>query len=128
MNQQAVLSIQTSAKVVSSYAKRFSSIKLNSHSSGASQKSNASLISFNKHQTRCFSSNNHEMFANFGTGSSNMSNMPSFVKIVEVGPRDGLQNEKKLVPTNVKISLIDKLTEAGLPSVEVTSFVSPVSI
>lgn len=54
-----------------------------------------------------------------------MSNMPSFVKIVEVGPRDGLQNEKKLVPTNVKISLIDKLTDAGVPSVEVTSFVSP---
>jgi len=56
-----------------------------------------------------------------------MSNLPSFVKIVEVGPRDGLQNEKKLVPTNVKIALIDRLSHAGLPSVEVTSFVSPVS-
>ncbi|KAJ2682137.1 hypothetical protein H4R19_007189, partial [Coemansia spiralis] len=50
---------------------------------------------------------------------------PSFVKIVEVGPRDGLQNEKKPVPTSVKVSLIDRLTDAGLSVVEATSFVSP---
>uniref|UniRef100_A0A8B9KQA7 hydroxymethylglutaryl-CoA lyase n=1 Tax=Astyanax mexicanus TaxID=7994 RepID=A0A8B9KQA7_ASTMX len=47
------------------------------------------------------------------------------VKIVEVGPRDGLQNEKTLVPAEVKIRLIDMLSEAGLPVVEATSFVSP---
>ncbi|KAM8953418.1 3-hydroxymethyl-3-methylglutaryl-CoA lyase, cytoplasmic [Pelodytes ibericus] len=49
---------------------------------------------------------------------------PRHVKIVEVGPRDGLQNEKTFVPTNVKIELINRLSEAGLPAIEVTSFVS----
>ncbi|KAJ2395003.1 hypothetical protein GGI05_001789 [Coemansia sp. RSA 2603] len=49
----------------------------------------------------------------------------SFVKIVEVGPRDGLQNEKKLISTDTKVSLINKLAEAGLSVVEATSFVSP---
>lgn len=48
-----------------------------------------------------------------------------FVKIVEVGPRDGLQNEKTLVPASVKIELIERLANNGLPVVEVTSFVSP---
>nr|CAB3489009.1 unnamed protein product [Digitaria exilis] len=48
-----------------------------------------------------------------------------FVKIVEVGPRDGLQNEKGTVPTSVKIELIHKLVAAGLSVVEATSFVSP---
>ncbi|CAG09421.1 unnamed protein product, partial [Tetraodon nigroviridis] len=49
---------------------------------------------------------------------------PKFVKVVEVGPRDGLQNEKEIVPTGVKIHLIDMLSEAGLPVIEATSFVS----
>ncbi|KAJ8934845.1 hypothetical protein NQ314_013115 [Rhamnusium bicolor] len=49
----------------------------------------------------------------------------SFVRIVEVGPRDGLQNEPVNVPTKVKIEFIDKLSETGLKSIEVTSFVSP---
>ncbi|KAI9317991.1 hydroxymethylglutaryl-CoA lyase mitochondrial precursor [Dichotomocladium elegans] len=49
----------------------------------------------------------------------------NFVKIVEVGPRDGLQNEKQVIPTPVKIELIERLAEAGLPVVEATSFVSP---
>ena len=48
-----------------------------------------------------------------------------FVQIVEVGPRDGLQNEKTIVPTNVKLSLINKLSDCGLTKIEVTSFVSP---
>ncbi|KAJ8321982.1 hypothetical protein KUTeg_000453 [Tegillarca granosa] len=51
--------------------------------------------------------------------------LPSFVKIVEVGPRDGLQNEKSIVPTETKIEFVNKLSEAGLPVIEVTSFVSP---
>lgn len=51
--------------------------------------------------------------------------LPSQVKIVEVGPRDGLQNEKQIVPTPVKIELIDRLADAGLRSIEATSFVSP---
>jgi len=47
------------------------------------------------------------------------------IKIVEVGPRDGLQNEQSLVPTAVKIELIERLAACGLPVVEATSFVSP---
>jgi hydroxymethylglutaryl-CoA lyase len=51
--------------------------------------------------------------------------LPSSVRLVEVGPRDGLQNEKALVPIDVKVALIDRLTDAGFPSIEATSFVSP---
>ncbi|ART55158.1 hydroxymethylglutaryl-CoA lyase [Acidovorax carolinensis] len=47
------------------------------------------------------------------------------VKIVEVGPRDGLQNEVKIVPTATKIDLIERLVKAGLKDIEATSFVSP---
>jgi hydroxymethylglutaryl-CoA lyase len=53
------------------------------------------------------------------------SNLPSRVRLVEVGPRDGLQNEAKSVPTDVKVALIDLLTDAGCPAIEATSFVSP---
>ncbi|XP_053254775.1 hydroxymethylglutaryl-CoA lyase, mitochondrial isoform X2 [Podarcis raffonei] len=51
--------------------------------------------------------------------------LPKYVKIVEVGPRDGLQNEKNIVPTHVKIDLINMLSETGLSVIEATSFVSP---
>jgi isopropylmalate/homocitrate/citramalate synthase len=51
--------------------------------------------------------------------------LPRRVRLVEVGPRDGLQNEKTPVPTDVKVTLIDMLTDAGMPAVEATSFVSP---
>jgi hydroxymethylglutaryl-CoA lyase len=47
------------------------------------------------------------------------------VRIVEVGPRDGLQNEKGAVPTAVKVELIERLADAGLQAVEATAFVSP---
>ena len=50
--------------------------------------------------------------------------LPKRVRIVEVGPRDGLQNEKAMVPTAVKVALIDGLTDAGLMAIEATSFVS----
>ena len=53
---------------------------------------------------------------------------PTSVRIVEVGPRDGLQNEKVYVPTEQKIHFINLLSEAGLPVVEATSFVSPRAI
>jgi hydroxymethylglutaryl-CoA lyase len=46
-------------------------------------------------------------------------------RIVEVGPRDGLQNEPREVPTAVKVELIERLADAGLPAVEATAFVSP---
>ncbi len=51
--------------------------------------------------------------------------LPRRVRIVDVGPRDGLQNEARSVPTAVKIELISRLAEAGLPAVEATAFVSP---
>jgi isopropylmalate/homocitrate/citramalate synthase len=54
--------------------------------------------------------------------------MPRSVRVVEVGPRDGLQNEEALVPTEQKIRFIEMLAEAGLPVVEATSFVSPRAI
>jgi hydroxymethylglutaryl-CoA lyase len=54
-----------------------------------------------------------------------MSRLPGKVRIVEVGPRDGLQNEKGEVPTAVKLELIERLADAGLRAVEATAFVSP---
>jgi len=54
-----------------------------------------------------------------------LNNLPPSVKLVDVGPRDGLQNEKTPVPASVKIELVHKLQAAGLREVEVTSFVSP---
>jgi hydroxymethylglutaryl-CoA lyase len=51
--------------------------------------------------------------------------LPSKVKLVDVGPRDGLQNEKQPVPAAVKIELVHRLQDAGLKDIEVTSFVSP---
>jgi hydroxymethylglutaryl-CoA lyase len=51
--------------------------------------------------------------------------LPAKVKIVEVGPRDGLQNEQQVVPTEIKIELIERLAAAGLRVIEATSFVSP---
>ena len=51
--------------------------------------------------------------------------LPARVKIVEVGPRDGLQNEAAPVPLDIKVALIDKLSEAGLSAIEAGAFVSP---
>ncbi|WP_295528802.1 hydroxymethylglutaryl-CoA lyase [uncultured Pseudacidovorax sp.] len=51
--------------------------------------------------------------------------LPSRVRIVDVGPRDGLQNEKQPVPAEVKVELVHRLQAAGLREIEVTSFVSP---
>jgi hydroxymethylglutaryl-CoA lyase len=51
--------------------------------------------------------------------------LPKKVKIVEVGPRDGLQNEAQSVPTAIKIELIERLADAGLQVIEATAFVSP---
>ncbi len=51
--------------------------------------------------------------------------LPDKVKIVEVGPRDGLQNEKETITADVKIELVNRLTQAGFPNIEAASFVSP---
>jgi len=57
-----------------------------------------------------------------------LSTLPHSVRIVEVSPRDGLQNEKAIIPTEQKIQFIQMLADAGLPVVEATSFVSPRAI
>ena len=54
-----------------------------------------------------------------------MSAQPASVRIVEVGPRDGLQNEKTIIPAATKVELIDRLSQTGLRTIEATSFVSP---
>ena len=51
--------------------------------------------------------------------------LPKAVKIVEVGPRDGLQNEKQTISAEIKIDLVNRLTAAGFPNIEAASFVSP---
>ncbi|OQR77967.1 putative 3-hydroxymethyl-3-methylglutaryl-CoA lyase 2-like [Tropilaelaps mercedesae] len=59
------------------------------------------------------------------SAGSVISRYPPFVKIVEVGPRDGLQNEKQLVPADVKVAFINKLSKTGIKCIETTAFVSP---
>lgn len=54
-----------------------------------------------------------------------MRSIPAQVRIVEVGARDGLQNEKTIIPASTKIELIDRLSATGLRTIEATSFVSP---
>ena len=54
-----------------------------------------------------------------------MNAFPTHVKVVEVGPRDGLQNEPQTIATDVKVALIERLADAGLPAVEAAAFVSP---
>src|SRR6185437_8861209 len=61
-------------------------------------------------------------------GTSNMTDIPRRVRVVEVGPRDGLQNEKAIIATEDKLHFIALLNEAGFPEIEVTSFVSPKAI
>ena len=56
------------------------------------------------------------------------SSLPKRVTVVEVGPRDGLQNEAVSIPTAVKVAFVNALSDAGLPAIEVTSFVRPESI
>jgi len=53
------------------------------------------------------------------------SKLPEYVKVVEVGPRDGLQNEKEAIPAEVKIELVNRLSSAGFANIEAASFVSP---
>ncbi|MER2262982.1 MAG: hydroxymethylglutaryl-CoA lyase [Psychrobacillus sp.] len=54
-----------------------------------------------------------------------MYSLPKKVTIIEVGPRDGLQNEKNVVPTDVKLQFIEQLQQAGVEEMELSSFVSP---
>lgn len=64
----------------------------------------------------------------FATATDAPDQQPTFdnrVKIVEVGPRDGLQNEKQIIPLATKIELIERLAKTGLTTIEAGSFVSP---
>jgi hydroxymethylglutaryl-CoA lyase len=75
-----------------------------------------------------FSSARYLQSSQFNFSSSipiNNSNFPKYVRIVEVGARDGLQNEKKIVPTDIKFGLIKHLINAGCQNIEAGSFVSP---
>jgi hydroxymethylglutaryl-CoA lyase len=54
-----------------------------------------------------------------------LDQLPPQVTLYEVGPRDGLQNESRLIPTDDKVALIDALSGTGLPAIEITSFVNP---
>ncbi|XP_054158085.1 hydroxymethylglutaryl-CoA lyase, mitochondrial-like [Oppia nitens] len=72
--------------------------------------------------------NTSSVVSNNNTNKFNVTpskRVPSFVKIVEVGPRDGLQNEKEYVPSATKVEFISKLSQTGLSVVEATAFVSP---
>ena len=61
----------------------------------------------------------------FATASTQQPPHDTFVKLVEVGPRDGLQNEKKTIPLATKVELIERLAKTGLSTIEAGSFVSP---
>ncbi|MBA0742786.1 hypothetical protein Gogos_015807 [Gossypium gossypioides] len=72
-----------------------------------------------------FSTYHYSSNCNHSPTNKVLRNLPAHVKIVEVGPRDGLQNEKEIVPTATKVQLIKMLVSSGLTVVEATSFVSP---
>lgn len=61
----------------------------------------------------------------YASSNAYFTALPKKVKIVEVGARDGLQNEKTVVSTEAKVELINRLSQTGLTVVEATSFVSP---
>lgn len=92
---------------------------------------NGNLAAYrNRCDSRHLAKFQYKSYCSNGGGLHDITNMifkgiPKYVKIVEVGARDGLQNEKNLVPTSVKIELIHRLASAGLSVVEATSFVSP---
>uniref|UniRef100_A0A8R7PRX6 hydroxymethylglutaryl-CoA lyase n=1 Tax=Triticum urartu TaxID=4572 RepID=A0A8R7PRX6_TRIUA len=83
----------------------------------------ASYLSQNQQNYRSFSASSDQ--ERIEAANRIIHGLPRCVKIVEVGPRDGLQNEKNTVPTPVKIELIKRLATSGLSVVEATSFVSP---
>lgn len=57
--------------------------------------------------------------------STHQHHATNYVKVVEVGPRDGLQNEKRTIPLTTKIELLEKLARTGLTDIEAGSFVAP---
>ena len=59
------------------------------------------------------------------TGGFDLSSLPREIEIFEVGPRDGLQNEREFIPTETKIEYVNKLTQAGCKKIEASSFVHP---
>ena len=61
----------------------------------------------------------------YSSSSAVAAQLPATARIVEVGPRDGLQNEKTVIPSEVKLELIRKLSQSGLTTIESGAFVSP---
>eukprot|EP00457_Paulinella_chromatophora_P010346 gb/GEZN01010446.1/.p1 GENE.gb/GEZN01010446.1/~~gb/GEZN01010446.1/.p1 ORF type:complete len:361 (-),score=53.05 gb/GEZN01010446.1/:47-1129(-) len=78
--------------------------------------------------TPCAPSLQQRSMTTLGLNKPHFFQLPDEVKIVEVGPRDGLQNEKGFVPTRTKIDLIKGLARAGIRAVEATAFVSPKAV
>lgn len=85
---------------------------------------NRTMMARHRHQSRTYHASVSVCSEN-ASASKRSDKSKRFVKIVEVGPRDGLQNEKKAVPTENKIQFIQMLAEAGCPTVEAAAFVSP---
>ncbi|XP_063949512.1 hydroxymethylglutaryl-CoA lyase, mitochondrial isoform X2 [Daucus carota subsp. sativus] len=88
-----------------------------------SNQARRSLVNF--HDTSNISRHYSSYYKDHTVKHKLLGTIPGFVKIWEVGPRDGLQNEKEIVPTAVKVELIKMLVSSGLHIVEATSFVSP---
>jgi len=93
----------------------------------ASYRSMNSLISFTSRISKSSAATRSLDLAkaSFLTGARLPDNFPTKVRIVEVGARDGLQNEPTILPTEVKVELISRLADAGLKSIEVGAFVNP---
>ena len=85
---------------------------------------NRTMMARHHHQSRTYHASVSVCCEN-SSASKRSDESKRFVKIVEVGPRDGLQNEKRVVPTENKIQFIQMLAEAGCPTVEAAAFVSP---
>lgn len=73
----------------------------------------------------CRSSQTRRAFATAASSAQATPPRSNYVKVVEVGPRDGLQNEKVTIPLDTKIELIERLAKTGLSSIESGAFVSP---
>ena len=67
-------------------------------------------------------------YSSYSSPSFKVENDKPFVKIIEVGPRDGLQIQPKFIDTSVKVELIDMLSRCGLHEIDATSFVSPKAV
>ena len=73
----------------------------------------------------CRACSRPELYLRRGLATASSKQPQNRVKLVEVGPRDGLQNEKKTIPLATKIELIERLARTGISTIEAGSFVAP---